>query len=423
MLLSMKQSGNLDDRLASSVQPRLPRVRIAQLQSRQAVVDAIAEHDRLGPAAFLRTYCYGAPTGYWILHEGKRYPSKAILGVAWHYEEPSRPALRPDQFSGGEATVQRKAEQLGFTVIVDPALQPAPGLLSEELTAGEVYTRADLAERLGIGPGAMGSGVFRRKGSSSVLLFVTEQKSADRTPYEDRLEGDVLYWQGQEKRLTDPLIIEHAERGLELLVFYRRQKGELPGYGFRYLGPFTYVSHQTPDGPGASSFVLQREGSLAQPDLSISAQEADEQPFEPRNLEDARTTVLRAIKAPRGQAAFRRSLMAAYNERCAVIGCAIADVLEAAHILPYRGAETNHPANGLLLRTDLHTLFDCGLISVDPTGADGPRLLIASLLRSTEYGTLDGRLLRARKPGAAPLSAEALALRHAEFLRRHGGTV
>ncbi|HWL69447.1 MAG TPA: DUF3427 domain-containing protein [Geminicoccus sp.] len=382
----------------------------------------MAEHDRLGPAAFLRKYGYGAPTGYWILHEGKRYPSKAILGVAWHYEDPARPALRPTQFSGGEATVQRKAEQLGFKIVVDSAPQPAGQLLSGQLTPDEVYTRADLAERLGISPGAMGSGVFRRKGSSSVLLFVTEHKSADRTPYEDRLEGDVLHWQGQEKRGTDSLIIEHAERGLELLVFYRRQKSEFPGYGFRYLGPFTYVSHQTPSGPGASSFVLQREGTLAQPDLSISAQEADEQAFDPQNLEDARTTVLRAIKARRGQAEFRRSLMAAYGERCAVTGCAVADVLEAAHILSYRGEETNHPSNGLLLRTDLHTLFDCDLVSVDPNGTEGPRLVVASSLRGTEYGALDGRLLRARKSGAAPLSTEALALRYAEFVRQHGNT-
>jgi hypothetical protein len=203
-------------------------------------------------------------------------------------------------------------------------------------------------------------------------------------------------------------------------VFYRRQKNELPGYGFRYLGLFAYVSHQTPDGPGASSFVLQREDSLRKADLSISAQEADEQPFNPKNLEDARATVLRSIRARRGQAAFRRSLMVAYDERCAITGCAIAGILEAAHILPYRGDDTNHPSNGLLLRTDLHTIFDCGLISVDPNGADGPRLVVSTSLCETEYGELDGLPLRARKSGTAPLSVEAISLRHAEFVGRHG---
>jgi hypothetical protein len=99
----------------------LPRVSIQSLQSRQAVLDAMAEHDRLGADAFLQKYGYRAPTGYWISHAGRRYPSKALLGVAWHYEDQSRPALRASQFSGGERTVQRKAEALGFTVVVDVA--------------------------------------------------------------------------------------------------------------------------------------------------------------------------------------------------------------------------------------------------------------------------------------------------------------
>ena len=44
------------------------------------------------------------------------------------------------------------------------------------------------------------------------------------------------------------------------------------------------------------------------------------------------------------------------------------DVVEAAHIWPYSGEEDNHPANGLLLRTDIHTLFDLELMGIDPAG-------------------------------------------------------
>jgi hypothetical protein len=172
------------------------------------------------------------------LHEGKRYPSKAILGVAWHYEDPRRPALQNTQFSGGKATVQRKAEELGFRIVVETAARADAEFLSERLMVDEVYTRSDLAEFLGVASSAIGSGVFRRAGTSSILLFVTEHKSADRTQYEDRLEGKVLYWQGQEKRKTDSWIIEHEDRGQEVLVFYRRHKNEFPGFGFRNLGPF-----------------------------------------------------------------------------------------------------------------------------------------------------------------------------------------
>ena len=40
--------------------------------------------------------------------------------------------------------------------------------------------------------------------------------------------------------------------------------------------------------------------------------------------------------------------------------------VEAAHISPYKGEASNDPSNGLLLRSDLHILFDLGLISVNP---------------------------------------------------------
>src|SRR5439155_10765234 len=50
----------------------------------------------------------------------------------------------------------------------------------------------------------------------------------------------------------------------------------------------------------------------------------------------------------------------------AVTGTFIEDTLEAAHIVPYNGVSTNHVCNGLLLRSDIHALFDLGLLSVNP---------------------------------------------------------
>lgn len=87
--------------------------------------------------------------------------------------------------------------------------------------------------------------------------------------------------------------------------------------------------------------------------------------FDPLNTQDSRTTAERVIALRRGQTAFRGALMKAYEGRCAITGCEIREVLEAAHISPYLGEHTNHVSNGLLLRADVHTLFDCGLINVD----------------------------------------------------------
>lgn len=47
-------------------------------------------------------------------------------------------------------------------------------------------------------------------------------------------------------------------------------------------------------------------------------------------------------------------------------GVAIEEALEAAHICAYRGQESHHPRNGLLLRADLHLLFDRYLFGIEP---------------------------------------------------------
>ncbi|WHT40172.1 HNH endonuclease signature motif containing protein [Myroides sp. mNGS23_01] len=49
-----------------------------------------------------------------------------------------------------------------------------------------------------------------------------------------------------------------------------------------------------------------------------------------------------------------------------ITGCKIIDILEAAHINPYRGEKDHHITNGLLLRADIHTLFDLDLIRINP---------------------------------------------------------
>jgi hypothetical protein len=66
-----------------------------------------------------------------------------------------------------------------------------------------------------------------------------------------------------------------------------------------------------------------------------------------------------------GQPDFRSRLMLAYGGACAISGCGVPDALQAAHIQPYDGPYTNLTGNGLLLRADLHNLFDKGLVWID----------------------------------------------------------
>jgi len=68
------------------------------------------------------------------------------------------------------------------------------------------------------------------------------------------------------------------------------------------------------------------------------------------------------------QIAFSAKLRELYQERCAVTGCATAKVLEAAHIRVKKGKDINDLKNGILLRADIHALFDAGLISLTEDG-------------------------------------------------------
>jgi hypothetical protein len=111
--------------------------------------------------------------------------------------------------------------------------------------------------------------------------------------------------------------------------------------------------------------------------------------LDPHSVEDSRRRILQAIVVRQGGSKFRAELIEAYDGKCAATGCDVPAALEAAHIHPYRGAETNLVSNGLLLRADIHTLFDLGLIAVDGAG----RWVIAEELANTTYATLAGQQL------------------------------
>lgn len=97
----------------------------------------------------------------------------------------------------------------------------------------------------------------------------------------------------------------------------------------------------------------------------LTAGEADDDT--PDLLEDDQRKIIdRQIKQRRGQKTFRDKLLKS-NPVCAVTGCELVDILEAAHIDAYRNDSHNDISNGLLLRSDIHTLFDLNLIAIEPT--------------------------------------------------------
>ena len=80
-----------------------------------AVQSAIDEFDDLGRDAFLVKYGFADAKRYWLVQDGKRYPSKAIAGVAHKFIDGAA-ILGSNSFTGGESSVVKRLESLGFQI-------------------------------------------------------------------------------------------------------------------------------------------------------------------------------------------------------------------------------------------------------------------------------------------------------------------
>lgn len=134
--------------------------------------------------------------------------------------------------------------------------------------------------------------------------------------------------------------------------------------------------------------------------------------FDPENLEDARQRNTASIVQGQGQTQFRQKLLIAYDGKCPITGCDVEAAIEAAHIIPYQGVETNHPANGLPLRADIHTLFDLHLLAIRP---DNYEIVIAPELVDTCYQELAGRRLSLPRSEAVLPDKSALTKHYETF--------
>ena len=141
-------------------------------------------------------------------------------------------------------------------------------------------------------------------------------------------------------------------------------------------------------------------------------------PADPQ-LEDEPAFAL--VMARAVQAGFKALLLRVYEGACCISNCKVLAVLEAVHIRPFAEHATNqnHANNGLLMRSDLHVLFDRGLLAINPKGV----VRVAPEARTfREYAELDGKSLR--KPGADFLWAapdlKALEARWKAFAKQWG---
>jgi putative restriction endonuclease len=118
------------------------------------------------------------------------------------------------------------------------------------------------------------------------------------------------------------------------------------------------------------------------------------------------------IRPRLGQGAFRLAVTDAYKRQCAISGGRVLPALDAAHIQAYGEGGVHEVSNGILLRKDIHCVFDAGYITFD----ENMRMIVSDRVRTefnngNEYRRLHGEQLKIpREPALQP---------NPDFLRWH----
>jgi len=127
-------------------------------------------------------------------------------------------------------------------------------------------------------------------------------------------------------------------------------------------------------------------------------------------------SIAKQILCRRGQKRFRDALIERYGGRCMISGCELLDVIEAVHIVPFRKEKKHKISNGILLRSDLHTLFDLNLIGINPETLE---IFLSDKVRRVEtYQQFHKRRLIPN--GVLDLSKDYLSLKWKQFSEKHG---
>ncbi len=275
--------------------------------------------------------------------------------------------------------------------LADVRLQPEPGQSAEAIAKSRSASAHMLWKFFNeVQPGDV---VIARRGTKRVAAIGTVKRAAYYDP--DKLSE----WPFG----IDDSYPNHIE--VEWMAEPRNISFDVPMFGVQTI-------HLIPE----EKFVsLGLANSMPTNSRRLHEDDSDEESFKVQDT-DERTLIERQIRERRGQQAFRHALFGRYEKQCVVTGCGVVAVLEAAHIKPYQGEKENHPENGLLLRADIHTLFDLDLLGIEPS------MLQVRLHPSLkdEYGDLEGQQLRCRD-GLQP-SRDALNLRFVLFEERLNGT-
>ncbi|MDO8541906.1 MAG: HNH endonuclease [Opitutaceae bacterium] len=253
---------------------------------------------------------------------------------------------------------------------------------SAPLEIGRGYDRKVLALLWGLaGFQAIGRGVFTPKGVGQIFLFVTRERLGWMTPYQNFLDDDLLFWDGEKGHGSDDRIASASRNGEEIHLFYRDHR----------LTPFTYYGKvvmvrcsRFTDRP--SEFVF-NVVSIAATFISPESIQVAEEPADYAIISEAgMNSIDRAVTTKsRGiaQRVFRGNLLRLWQGSCAVTSVQETRVLRSSHIKPWTISNVQEKVdhyNGLLLIPNLDALFNEGLISFRDDG----RMLVSDDWRAND---------------------------------------
>ncbi len=232
----------------------------------------------------------------------------------------------------------------------------------EELEFGQSYERPFLAKLWGYQSfHALSKGVVTPVGTKYIIFFVTKEKQEALTQYNDYIDGNMLFWEGEEKHSSDKRVVEAAENGDEIHLFYR----EVHHTPFIYFGKVSLTDYQLREN-APSEFVFRIEALYTEVD---AFKEVREHAPEYKTL--AVTEQEQIIISRLGQGNFRRNVIRLWGS-CSVTGLQNVSLLRASHIKPWKDSDNKErltPYNGLLLIPDYDFLFDRGYISFENNGS------------------------------------------------------
>ncbi|MDB6035544.1 MAG: hypothetical protein JWM16_5882 [Verrucomicrobiales bacterium] len=241
---------------------------------------------------------------------------------------------------------------------------------TEPLQVGQGYERKALAELWGLGGfQALGRGVFTPRGERQIFLFVTRQREGWMTPYNNFLDGDLLFWDGEKGHGSDQRIIDASVNGEEIHTFYRDNRST----PFIYHGRIVMLRcNRYTEKPSEFVFnvVTLTPEFPAEDVLQLSEEPADYAVITEAGLNSidrVAPTKRRGI----AQRLFRGNLLRLWQGSCAVTRVQEPRVLRSGHIKPWANSTPQEKVdhfNGLLLIPNLDALFNEGLITFRDEG-------------------------------------------------------